>query len=377
MGPFTRRNLIDLLDAAAARPEHSWVSGRVTGRSERVVLPGLAVARHMFAVMPVAYEPAGIAWDAPYFDSATPWECVFSDVLLHSDAGIACHGDTAVADTLLQTDAMLNGYEDRADGLHLQTRPVEAIDGTCLSLLVGGHRNYYHWTLDCLARLAGAGEDTLAGVRRVLVPAPRAEFHRAGLAYCGLEESHEVVPVAPDATLRVERVIAPWSVTGYHQPHPCIVPFFARMRERAPVRDETWPRLVYIDRRGGDQRPLANEDAVVAALVARGFVPVRLESHPLADQIAIFAHAAVIVAPHGAGLANLVFARPGTIVLELLMDGWVNWCFRHLSVLFGLHYDCVLGRQARGDGWVHARPWAISVVHVLAALDHALARAPA
>jgi hypothetical protein len=54
-----------------------------------------------------------------------------------------------------------------------------------------------------------------------------------------------------------------------------------------------------------------NEDAVVAWLAAMNFVAVPLEKLQLAEQIARFADADIIVAPHGAGLTNIVYARPG------------------------------------------------------------------
>ena len=48
---------------------------------------------------------------------------------------------------------------------------------------------------------------------------------------------------------------------------------------------------------------------------------------PVREQIDRFAAAEVIVAPHGAALANLVFARPGVRVLELFAPDYVNPCY--------------------------------------------------
>jgi capsular polysaccharide biosynthesis protein len=43
----------------------------------------------------------------------------------------------------------------------------------------------------------------------------------------------------------------------------------------------------------------------------------------VAEQIRTFAGASVIVSPHGAALANLVFASPGCTVIELFPPGCV------------------------------------------------------
>jgi hypothetical protein len=65
-----------------------------------------------------------------------------------------------------------------------------------------------------------------------------------------------------------------------------------------------------------------------------------------------------------------VFARPGCRVLELFMDDWVNWTMRRLAALFGLSYDCVIGRALpTGPQRTGYQDWTVSVMHVLAALD--------
>ena len=112
-----------------------------------------------------------------------------------------------------------------------------------------------------------------------------------------------------------------------------------------------------------------------------GFEAVRPETMSLSDQIMLFRQAEAIVAPHGSALTNLGFARPGCLVVELLMDAFVDWSFRNLAALMKLRYDCVLGRARRP--WpdlniqFHQTPWDISVNHVVAAVAHSLAVAPA
>ena len=55
----------------------------------------------------------------------------------------------------------------------------------------------------------------------------------------------------------------------------------------------------------------------------------------------LISNASTIVAPHGAGLANLVAARPGTEVVEILSRNWFNTCYAKLSVQLGCDYHFV------------------------------------
>ena len=55
-----------------------------------------------------------------------------------------------------------------------------------------------------------------------------------------------------------------------------------------------------------------------------------------------------MVGVHGAALTNLAFCRPGTRVLEILGQEYVNPCYRDLSAAAGLRYRAVLGRVPPG-----------------------------
>ncbi|MBD1921548.1 glycosyltransferase family 61 protein [Microcoleus sp. FACHB-831] len=46
-----------------------------------------------------------------------------------------------------------------------------------------------------------------------------------------------------------------------------------------------------------------------------GFEQVTLESLSVSDQAALFSSAQVVIAPHGAGLSNVVFCNRGTKVI--------------------------------------------------------------
>ena len=60
------------------------------------------------------------------------------------------------------------------------------------------------------------------------------------------------------------------------------------------------------------------------------------------SNINAFAHAREVVAPHGAGLANLVFSPAGTRVVEFFHRAYVNPCFARLAELKNLDYHPVI-----------------------------------
>ena len=68
------------------------------------------------------------------------------------------------------------------------------------------------------------------------------------------------------------------------------------------------------------------------------------------DQPADFVAASVVVGAHGAGLANLVFCRPGTRILEFMPMDHVRPYYFTLAVRMGIDWACLPCRcRATGD----------------------------
>ncbi len=95
---------------------------------------------------------------------------------------------------------------------------------------------------------------------------------------------------------------------------------------------------IYISRRHSS-RTFNNEAVLEETLNNRGFRIIFLEELVFTAQIEVFQNADIIIAPHGAGLANLVWCSPGTKVIELFTNHVFNDCFARLSSsLSCLHY---------------------------------------
>jgi len=67
------------------------------------------------------------------------------------------------------------------------------------------------------------------------------------------------------------------------------------------------------------------------------------------EQLAHFANASMVVAPHGAGLINLLACVEGTQVIELMDLSYMNICYTRLSVLMEHEYHGVPVRHGMVD----------------------------
>jgi capsular polysaccharide biosynthesis protein len=146
--------------------------------------------------------------------------------------------------------------------------------------------------------------------------------------------------------LTVERLLFVPDLTGAgFNPHPALLAAYDRilLAVTGSSRKLAAGRKLYISRLDSQSRVLVNEREIQAVAESVGCTSVVLSELTFQEQVRLFAEASLIVAPHGAGLTNIGFCRPGTTLCELHMDSYVHWSFRRLAALRGLHYGCVVG----------------------------------
>lgn len=361
-GPYPRRALAEIFSAKEGDPARGMASGTPTGEVTEVALPPLGPGGRLLAQLPPRTPPGHAALDATSYRSVRPWVCTFHGVHVHGDGGIVFRPGCVVADTMLHVVPERQGWvEHEGQVVLLGEGQPERLAGTWLSLLCGNHWSHFHWLLDGMGRLAALDAATMAGVAGILVPAGLEAVAAEALALCGIGRWREVRQVASHETLEVERLVVPWRMADGFFPHPDLQAFLDGLVPEMPFNPDL-PRRIWIDRRGSERRRLENEAQLIGLLEGAGVVPVTLEGMSLVEQAALFRQAELVVAPHGAGLTNLVFGRAPCAVVELVMDRYQHAAFRRLAGLAGLDYDCVPGVALPGQeaAWEHDLRWGVS-----------------
>lgn len=119
------------------------------------------------------------------------------------------------------------------------------------------------------------------------------------------------------------------------------------LEETFAARGEAWrgtagPRL-FLDRGDAKLRGMTNAAEVGAVLAEAGFERLVATSANLPEQVARFAAARLIVAVHGAGLGNLLFARPGAVVIEIFPGDFVKSTYWWMARRLGLRHVALIG----------------------------------
>jgi capsular polysaccharide biosynthesis protein len=230
-----------------------------------------------------------------------------------------------------------------------------------------GNRNYAHWWVDILSSFLGSPFHTLHDNSVMLLPELRTAWQRSSLRLLP-EIAERAIFIGRNARIECsELIFIPALARSDLTPHPAKRRLLDAMRERVGCSDAP-DRRIYINRKDATARRLINEDSVIALLEHYGFESVTLSGKSVEDQVRLFGNATHIVGAHGAGLANIVFCRPGAKLLELHMDASLVWSIRRLSALTSMAYGCLLGDVVRSANQVDGREWTVP----LADLEQAL-----
>ncbi len=281
---------------------------------------------------------------------------------------------TAENDVLGQVQA-LQGVVDPA--AHWTTRQrrwrvPRRLRGTAVTLASAAGANYYHWLFDSLPRLCllQLANFDWPSVDAFLVNEPRCRFVEQSLGLLGIPASR-VVHCSKRWVLSADRLLVPPMPTPQEAQVAPWVCDFLRQAFIPPDSGKASLRL-YLSRRKSRRRRLANEDAVESLVVEFGFQIIRPEELSFADQVRLFSQAAVVCAPHGAGFANLVFAPPGTRVLELFHPQHQAANYEAVSRIGNLEHHRLVGEAPYEPGRdldEHLGPYTISLDHLRATLS--------
>ncbi len=276
----------------------------------RIPLPPLRFGAELLERWPIHEEPQPISWRNDSYECVTPALFIIRDAIIHGSSGLVTIGPDIVEETLAGTDPFQTQALISERTVTLPSSPIERLPGTHITLLAGSQTNFFHAMLDSLARVATIPAHLLAQAATVLLPALGEVQHKL-FPHLQQDANLAVRTVKDGESLQIETLILPMTVYGTSSYHPVVRDFFDRLSANIADGAEQFPKRIYLDRRGAPSRRLLNETEIISALRRSGFVPIAAERLSLPDQARLFRGAEAIVAPHGAGLTNIGFCRPG------------------------------------------------------------------
>ncbi|MBC5992539.1 glycosyltransferase family 61 protein [Pontibacter cellulosilyticus] len=227
------------------------------------------------------------------------------------------------------------------------TSPL-GLKGNVFHTLIGGsgENNYFHWMIDSLPRLhllqkAGWFDK----IDWFVVPKHSLPYQKDTLRILGIPDT-KIVEGHSVNHIKADTLFASTFVRNIEHIPNWACQFLRDKFIPAAQRIIQTPKRIYISRQDSSYRSVTNEANVLKVLHKYGFKKVELSELTFTEQVSLFKNAEVVVAPHGAGLTNLVFCRPGTQVIELFAREYTPPLYADLASKVNLKYNYLTSASA-------------------------------
>lgn len=233
-----------------------------------------------------------------------------------------------------------------------QLPPLRKTKETVAVLYIKDSGVYYHWMTDVLPKLKLMAASGIKPDRYVINGQITAPFQYETLEHLGIPRNR-IIESSDNLHLQASKLIVSGYTAGIRAKWTCQFLRKAFLSGELHKSKRERGKRLFISRRLASKRKLVNEEDVMRFLKPRGFTRVDLEKLPVTEQARLFHSAEAIVAPHGAGLTNLVFCRPGTKVVEMFSPNHVHPCYAIISSHMGLKHYYLIGTGKRPPEYVN------------------------
>lgn len=197
---------------------------------------------------------------------------------------------------------------------------------------------YFHWLFEIMPNVLHA-LSTIPDVK-ILVPPKSPKYLLDALELLLGSREYKKRVLFSRRPLRALKLVMPQVEVYSGFVHPGnIKKLRAVLKARIAATGSIAKEFVYVSRSWVPKRRLINEEELEEKLRGLDFDIVHCENMLFRDQIALFSSAKFIVAPHGAGLSNMVWADSPCEVLEIFPNNVFNDCYARLAVSSGFNYD--------------------------------------
>jgi hypothetical protein len=232
--------------------------------------------------------------------------------------------------------------------------PLRKLDTQVAVISSQAHQRYFHWLFDIVPRFDLIRRSKVH-VDQYLVNTEHS-FQRETLEILGIPAAKVISPSA-DTHIQAQTLIVPSlpGQLGLMTPRSC--EFLRKTFLGTSFPNSSANRVIYVTRRDALTRRVLNEEELLNRMSRYDVETITLEDMTVSRQAGLFANALLIIAPHGAGLANTVFCPKHSAVIEFMPETYENPCFEILAGFLSLRYVRIPSRSvspANHDQYVEA-----------------------
>lgn len=200
---------------------------------------------------------------------------------------------------------------------------IEFINGVLIDLTSAGSSLFSFWLLDALPKLmlVEMYDKKFQSKLSILVN-QKSRFVIETLDLFGFSNTNLIIRNGASAIFKAELLLCPRPIREQRYTPVWALEY---IRNKYNIEESINPlKRIYISRNRSKGRRVINEDEFVSYLSKSGFDILYAEEYSSKQFSKLIEGAGIIISPHGAGLANIIFASKGANVIELFGAHYTN-----------------------------------------------------
>ena len=209
--------------------------------------------------------------------------------------------------------------------------------------------NYYHWLIDVLPKILILEDEIKKNkIKNILVPNYEKRYQIESLRCFFKKNDTNFINLSQNKFLQFDNVIFCTNNSNFEFYNYDLLKKFKnkilKYIKLKKIKAKYDYKKIYIDRFDANKKKdrfLANEKKLKNKLKKEGFKFITLSNYSFFEQVLIFNNAKLIVGLHGAGLANILFVKKSTKIIELTNSEWPDMYYK-LSKCLNLNYNKII-----------------------------------
>ena len=234
----------------------------------------------------------------------------------------------------------LLSVKDVGEPLHLKGRSI-------LLAATGAHNGYYHWVLDSLAKIHVLNKFNFSfdNFDHIILSGPSSKYKLETLKTLNVttEKFHFI---EEGNHIKTDYLVFVDTIRYHTEGTSFLKEYFNVDKLKNPN------KLIFISREQAGFRKIIDQEKLFDFLKEFGFEKVILENLTVHEQAKIVAETKFIVSPHGAGLANIAFCNPKTVLFEIVPDEYANINYWFHSNFLGINYYSYISKSQLNNNQV-------------------------
>ena len=257
----------------------------------------------------------------------------------------------------------INGFLKNSENEVLKSgipKFLKKVNGSVVVLTQGasGHHNYAHWLLDIVPKIKLISNLHSLNKIDYFYFTRLNSFQRQTLKLLGVE-SNKFIDSNHKRYLMADKLIAISHPYYFNKSFfisqskiPTWIIRYLRKEFLKKVNNQKKKiKKIFIDRSDSKNThcKLINNEEIKKFLIKNNYKCIKLSELTFAEQVSVFKNCNNIIAPHGAGLTNIVFCAKDTKIVEIIPKNNSNKLFKRISRINNLNYKSIYLKNIKGN----------------------------